>query len=341
VLPGQGDRSRPELSVVISTLGNYETLRRVLDGYSRQDAAPGSFEVVVVTDAADPQPEAVEGAIGERAFPVRRITGPAPGLSANRNAGSRAAAAPLVMFTDNDTIPVWRLVSEHLDWHRRYPGDEVGVLGRVRWARELRVSTFMRWLDMGLQFDAASIEGIEAGWGRFYGANSSLKRSFLELVGDFDQEHFPYGYEDTDWAYRASKHGFRLVYNDRAVVDHVRPMTLEFWKKRARRVAAAERQFSRLHPELPPWWHGKFTEAAAMPRARGRGIRLAPFVPRRVPWFGPRVWASVDIAYKQALAPYFLAAWDEAGAGGDGPAQPDLSEFASESSAGSRPGGPK
>lgn len=106
--------TEPELSVVISTLGNYDVLERVLDGYSRQDATPGSFEVVVVADAADPDLDAVERAIGERPYPVRRISGTMPGLSANRDAGWRAARSPLVLFTDNDTIPVRRLVSEHL-----------------------------------------------------------------------------------------------------------------------------------------------------------------------------------------------------------------------------------
>src|SRR5687768_18531469 len=42
----------PELSVVVSTLGNYDVLRRVLDGYSGQDAPPESFEVVVAMDRA-------------------------------------------------------------------------------------------------------------------------------------------------------------------------------------------------------------------------------------------------------------------------------------------------
>ncbi len=331
----------PQLSVVISTLGNHAALERVLDGYSAQNTSEGSFEVVVVLDAADPEPDAVERAIGTRRFSVRRITGPVPGLSANRNAGWRAAEAPLVMFTDNDTIPVPCLVSEHIKWHRRYPEEETGVLGHVRWARELEVSTFMRWLDMGTQFDFANIDEVEAGWGRFAGANASLKRTFIERVGDFDQEHFPYGYEDTDWAYRASKVGFRLMYNRRGIVDHLRPMTLEFWKKRARRVAAAEYAFTQLHPELPPWFHRIFSAASKMPPARGRGIRLAPYVPRRLPWMGPRVWASVDIAYKQALAPHFLAAWDEAAAGGGGAAQPDLSEFASETPVEEGPSGPK
>jgi GT2 family glycosyltransferase len=291
-------------------------------------------------DAAEEQPDGVERAIGTRPFPLRRISGAVPGLSANRNAGWRAAEAPLVLFTDNDTIPVRRLVSEHLRWHARFPDEEVGVLGHVRWARELEVTPFMRWLDTGIQFNYANLKGTQIPWGGFAGANSSLKRSFIERVGDFDQEHFPYGYEDTDWAYRASKLGFRMVYARRAIVDHLRPMTLEFWKKRARRVAASEHQFTRLHPEQPPWFHRLFSDAMARPPARGRGIRLAPYIPRGVPLIGPRVWQSVDIAYKQALAPHFLAAWDEASEDPGGPAQPDLSEFASESSAGAEPAGP-
>lgn len=324
------DSSSPRLSVVLSTLGNHESLERVLDGYSKQTAPSGSFEVVVAMDAAETQPDAVDKAIGERPFRVRRITGPVPGLSANRNAGSRAASGDLILFTDNDTIPVRRLIVEHLRWHDRYPDVETGVLGRVRWARELKVTTFMRWLDTGIQFDFANIRGVDAGWGRFVGANVSLKRSFFERVGDFDQAHFPYGYEDTEWAYRASKLGFRLLYDRRAVVDHLRPMTLEFWQKRARRVAHSEFTFSQLYPEISPWFYNIFKAESSTPAARGRGVHLAPYVPRWVPLLGPRVWKSVDKKYKQAIAPYFLRAWDEAVAGVSRPGTPDLSEFAAD-----------
>src|SRR3954447_7196604 len=122
---------QPELSVVLSTLGNYEVLGRVLDGYSRQDAPAGSFELIVVVDKADPDPERVDQALRGRPYPTRRLTGHMPGLSANRNTGWRAAHAEVILFTDNDTIPVPQLVSEHIAWHERHPEPEVAVVGHV------------------------------------------------------------------------------------------------------------------------------------------------------------------------------------------------------------------
>jgi len=343
----------PRLSVVISTLGMHASLERVLAGYERQEADRDAFEVVVAVDRADPEPETVDRLLEGRSYPASRVTGRIPGLSANRNAGWRAAASPLVLFTDNDTIPSPDLVSQHLAWHRHNPGDEVAVLGHVRWAPELRTTVFMRWLDRGIQFDYPNIKGVDAGWGRFYGANVSVKRALLQRVGGFEEERLPYGYEDLDWARRAADEGLRVLYNRDAVVDHLRPMTLEFWQRRARRVAVAELQFVRMHPDVQPHFHRLFTRAASQPRASGRGRHLAPAVPRWIPWLGPKVWMSVDRYYKQQIAPYFLAAWDEAAAGGiaEGPVQPDVSErdasaSAADSprarnSAGSPPGGPK
>jgi GT2 family glycosyltransferase len=323
----------PELSVVISTIGMYDILERVLDRYGEQGAGPGAFEVIVAADADEADPEAVERAIGERPYAVRMIRGRRPGLSANRNAGIDAAQAPLVLFTDNDTLPEPQLVREHVLWHERHPAPEVAVLGHVRWARELRVTPFMRWLENGIQFDYPNIDGIEAGWGRFYGANVSVKRRFAYEVGGFEEDRLPYGYEDLDFAYRANDRGLRLLYNREAMVEHLRPMTLEFWKRRVRRTAAAERQFVRMHPDVAPYFHDMFRYAASLPPARGRGVTLARWIPDWVPWLGPLVWTSADKYFRQALAPDFLDAWERA-TDPERPAQPDLSEREAETSAG-------
>lgn len=331
----------PSLSVIISTFGNYSGLARVLDGYGYQDAPGDSFEVLVVVDCADPQPARVDELVAGRPYPLRRLTGRRRGLSANRNTGTAASQTPLVLFTDNDTVPSPRLVSEHLAWHREHPEEEIGVVGHVRWAREIKVTPFMHWLDHGVQFDYPNIQGTEAGWGRFYGANSSAKRSFVERVGGYDEERLPYLYEDLDFGYRASKLGFRVLYNRRAEVEHLREMDLAFWHQKVRRLARVERTFVAKHPEIPAYFYEMFRQAAAQPPARGRGRALIRLIPRGFPWLGPRVWTSADLYYRQALAPGFLEAWesDDPPEPSEGPVAPYLLD--SDHSGGSSPGGPK
>lgn len=326
--------------MVLSTLGNHDGLRRVLDGYSAQTAAPDEFEVIVAVDIAEKDPAAVDAAMGSRAFRMRKISPTFPGLSANRNIGWRAAEAPIVLFTDNDTIPVPQLVAEHLASHREHPAEECAVVGNVRWSPEVEITTFMRWLDTGLQFNFTNLKPGAVPWGAFAGANSSLKLDFIRRIGDFDEERLPYLGEDTDFAYRGHKLGMQLFYNAKARVDHLRTMSFELVTRRVRRMAAAEFVLSTKHPELDPWWHAIFTNVLKSPPARGRGIRLARYVPRATPWLGPKVWSSADLAYKQALAPHYLEAWDEVAAGSSA-SQPEVAELLADSSSGSEPGGPK
>ena len=301
------------MSIVVPSYGNYDVLRRVLDGYDRQDCASDVFELIVVTDLADPDPSAVERAVGDRAYAVKNVLGHAPGASANRNRGRQEAQAEVILFTDNDTIPVPGLVSEHVAWHRAHPEDEVVVVGHVRWARELRVTPFMRWLDRGIQFNFQAIPGDEAGYGTLYTANVSVKAPFFDRVGPWDEVNLPYGYEDLDWGYRANTHGLRVLYNRGAVVDHLRhDATLQAWKRKMRRIAFSERQFTALHPDVEPWFFQRFTWASQVPEAKGRGRRLTGLVRPDLPLLGHPIWNSTDLYYKQQLAPYFLEAWEEA-----------------------------
>jgi GT2 family glycosyltransferase len=299
-----------KLTVGIPTLGNYQTLHRVLDGLGQQTVGTDVFEVVVVADEAEPDIGEVENAIGERPFPIRLLVGSVPGASANRNKVLDTARGPLILFIDNDTIPCETLVEEHLQWHDRWPDENVGILGRVRWATELQVTPFMRWLESSMLFDFVGIRGDDAGWGRFVTANSSVKRSFADRVGHFDAINLPYGYEDTDWAYRASRLGFRLMYNRRAVVDHLKPIDLDGWKGHLSRIATAEHRFCQLHPELDPWFHRAFTWAISTPPVTSSQLRWAAHIPRWLPVVGPRSARRMDRFYKQKLAPDYLDAWD-------------------------------
>ena len=301
-----------ELTIVIPTLGRPGSLARVLDRLERQTAPAAAFEVMVVADAAERDAAALEALSAASRLRARVLRAPRPGASAARNSGWRSAAAPLVLFLDDDVLPEPALVAEHLAWHRRHPDEATGVLGRVRWADELKVTPFMRWLDHGIQFDYPAIDGVEAGWGRFYTANASVKRSLLERVGGFEEQLLPFGYEDLDLALRMhERHGFRLLYNRAAVAEHLHAMDLDYWRRRVPRIALAERRFVELHPGFEPYFFNLFSRAAADRPALRPAAALARVVPRRTPVLGRLLWGSLNGVYLQALAPHFLAAWHE------------------------------
>ena len=301
----------PDLTVVIPTLGTRPSLARVIERLNDDTHRSVDFEVVVVGHDAEVPLERLAELVGDLQAPLRVIDRSGPGVSFARNAGWRDARADLVLFLDDDVLPSGALLAEHLAWHRREPADEVGVLGHVRWAPEVRVTPFMRWLEQGIQFDYPNIVGTEAGWGRFYTANISVKRAIMERVGGFD-ETIPFLYEDIDLGYRLNEVGFRLLYNRNAVGDHLHVTDMDEWRRRAPAIARAEQNFVAMHPDIRPYFHDRFRWAVDRPPARGRGRWLTGIVPRWVPWLGPRVWLSVDRYYTQQLAPHFLAGWTDA-----------------------------
>src|SRR5947209_1560128 len=211
----------PTLGIVIPTVGRIALLRRTLARLAQQRTGFDRFEVVVVhsksTDA-----DAIADAIGDRPYAVRRLVSEKGDASSQRNVGWRALSTRLVLFLGDDILASPRLVAAHLDAHSRGPEREIGVLGRVRWARRPRPTPFMRWLERGIQFDFRGlVAGEEAGWWHFYTANASVKRELLEQVGGFDEGRFPFLYEDLDLGARMAEHGFRLIYEPRAMADHL------------------------------------------------------------------------------------------------------------------------
>lgn len=299
------------IGVVVPTFGRPRALARTLHHLAAQVGAP-EIEVVVVTDPGEPHPSEVEREVESAGVPARMIVRPSPGVSAARNAGWRATPCELILFLGDDILGAPNLVAEHARWHERFPAESVGVLGRVEWARELGRTPFMRWLENGFQFDYRTIEGEDAGWGRLYTSNVSLKRAMLERVGGFDED-FEFGYEDLDLGYRLSRHGFQLKYNRDAVAEHLHEATVEQWAGRMRQVARAERLFVAKHPDMRPHFHDRLAAYADTPAPRGYAARLAGLIPPGFPIVGPRVWESADAVFRHALAGPFMRAWHGAG----------------------------
>lgn len=306
-----GTGAAPALSVVIPTYRRAPVLRRALDHLEGQ--ADDRIEVLVVDDAHEDDTTAVARAVRAEArpFPTALLHRHAPGVAAARNAGWRAARAPLVLFLGDDILVDAGMVEAHLAAHARHAVTADAILGHVRWAPELRVTAFMAFLEEGAQFDYAHMCAGDAGWGRLYTSNVSFKRELLAAVDGFD-ESFTFGYEDLELGRRLHDHGLRLLYDPAIGAAHVHPTTLEAWERRMAAAAPAERAMVAKHPDVAPYFH----DALAAWRGRrtsARAARLVDRVPARLPVVGPRVHAAARAHWKATLATAFFAGWDASG----------------------------
>lgn len=222
----------PVLSVVVCTRERPDDLERCLAALAGQTTGP--LDVLVVDNA--PRTDATRRVAG--AGRVRYVVEPRPGLNCARNAGTRAARADLIAFTDDDAVPApdwahvllevfgdsavagvagnmlpFELDTEAQRLFERYLGGEAG-----RRDRELR-------REYAPPFAPAAAGKVGAG------ANMAFRREKLAAVGPFD-EAFDAGTltrsgGDTEMFGRLLDAGYRLVYEPRARVYHRHRRTRE------------------------------------------------------------------------------------------------------------------
>lgn len=272
-----------ELSVVIPTYRRPRELQQALD------ALPEGVEVIVVADSREESP------------PGASLQAAVPGASAARNLGWRHAGGDIVLFLGDDVIAGPGLIDAHLAAHDRGAN---AVLGRVDWAEELTITPFMRFLDGGFQFDYGKLSPGPIDWWSLYTANVSISRELLERSGGFDDEAFPFLYEDVELGYRLKDLGLRLVYEPGAEAEHLHAPTLEEYRERMRIVGAAERRMTEKHPEFPPYFQPRFDDVLAKRKPAGLSGRLLSLLPGNA-----RVSASAEARWRYALAEAFMEGW--------------------------------
>lgn len=93
---------RPDVSIVLSTYNRAHVLPRALQSLLDQDHDPARYEIVAVdNNSTDGTRDHIES-FAATALNLRYVFEPTQGLSHARNAGIRAARAPLIAFTDDD-----------------------------------------------------------------------------------------------------------------------------------------------------------------------------------------------------------------------------------------------
>jgi GT2 family glycosyltransferase len=289
-----------ELAVVIPTRERWHLIRRTLGALSSQTVS--GFEVIVVADGDEEAPDELPGA--------RLIHTARGGPGHARNVGAAATTRRLVLFLGDDIIPTRRLVERHLDGHGRHPETESAVLGLSEWHPEVPRNAVIRWMEWsGVQFDYAGIVGEDAGWGRFYSSNVSLKREFFLDVGGFDED-FEYDYEDLDFAYRAHDKGMMLWYQPGALGQHLHHYDLERLKRRYASHAVGERLMWRKHPWFEPFFAARVEGAASRPPVSPVWPVVAGRVPARFVRLDSRSREQASVWFNQQVADSFRSGWE-------------------------------
>lgn len=274
-----GDPALPLVSVVVPTYRRPALLRRCVEALLRQGLAPGQSEILVVDDGHDEATlEAVQALAGE--FPtadlhyLRPATGRGPAVA--RNCGWRAARAPLVAFTDDDTIPAPDWLAAGLKVMAQRPWVACG--GRVV------VPPLSKEPGAAPTDHERMTQGLATA--QFVTANAFVRRDALERVGGFDERFLRAWREDSDLQFRLQRDAGEVGRCEAAVVVH--PVRAEPWgvSLRQQRNVFFDALLYREHPQRyraeirrrPPWnYHAivLLSAGALLLALAGRGAAAA------------------------------------------------------------------
>ena len=252
---GAGTGAVPALTVVVPSYNRRDALECVLGGLAAQRGlAPGALEVVVVLDGSTDGSDAMLAAwqAAGRRPGLRWQLQPNGGQGAARDAGARAAAAPVLLFVDDDVVPEPDLAARHL--HHHAAGERLAVLGDCELVRddaEHPLYTQATWSWWEQLYASRVLPGRVPCYTDFCSGNVSIRRDDYLASGGFDPEFRGYGGEDYDLGYRLLQMGVRLVADREARGLHYHRLRSYAGLMRTRRSEGrADVLLGRKHPEL-------------------------------------------------------------------------------------------
>jgi len=215
-----------ELSIIIPTFNRKERLLRLLHALERAMSEGVEFEAVVVVDGATDGTEASLDAL-RASYPLQVHSQQNRGPAAARNQGIAAARGRIVLFLDDDVVPVPGTIARHAARHREDP--LAVVTGPMIAPVHKRMAPWLEWEAAMLQKQYAAMQaGLYAPTSRqFYTANASIAREHVERVGGFDERYRRA--EDVELATRLRDLGLRFHFDAEASVWHEPDRSYSGW----------------------------------------------------------------------------------------------------------------
>ncbi|MHB1132133.1 MAG: glycosyltransferase family 2 protein [Chloroflexota bacterium] len=212
----------PCYSVVVPAYNAADTLGACLEALLCQSLPRARYEVIVVDDGSSDATATVAGR-----YPVRVLCQAHAGPAVARNRGARVAKGEYLLFTDADCAPAPTWLAEIV---RPLEGDSrvAGVKGVCRTAQA------------GLMARLGQVE-LEEKYARLRQKpcidfvdtySAAFRRDAFWEAGGFDPAFPEASNEDTALSFALAERGWRLVFNDRALVEHHQPDSLGAYLRR-------------------------------------------------------------------------------------------------------------
>ena len=237
----------PDLSVIVPTRNRAAHLRCMLGGLLEQTFPTDRFELIVVDNGSTDGTAAVVEEFRHKAtFDLRSFREDGPGLHRGRHAGLSAARADVLVFADDDILPLPTWLEAI---HDVFTDPAVALAGGKNlphwekdpppWLDRLWTSTryipSLSILDLGDQRRDIDPRDV-------WGCNFSVRRAVVEQAKGFHPDSMPTellqlrGDGETHVSRVAAAAGLRAVYDPRASVLHTvsaERMTFDYFERRA------------------------------------------------------------------------------------------------------------
>jgi glycosyltransferase involved in cell wall biosynthesis len=237
------------LTVVVPTYNRSHILSECLQSLLDQTLPYNEFEIIVSDDGSTDNTEDMVRCLSDGKFPhLHYLWQQNAGANRARNRAINKARGRIVLLINDDSIAAPRMLEEHLRSHMEHHQENIGILGKVTASPNITRSPIEM---LHLDDSYARWEGVESlDWRAFYTCNVSVKKSFLDQFGLFD-ETLRY-HEDIELSERLSHNGFRLIYNPSALAYHHHYLTYESYFQVAKSSGKALAMWYKKSPYLAP-----------------------------------------------------------------------------------------
>jgi glycosyltransferase involved in cell wall biosynthesis len=236
-----------KVSVIIIVYNQYNSLLKVMRGFSEQTMKMEDFEIIIVDDGSTDETANLNLFAGkyDKLQKVKIYHTPNNGRAHARNVGISKAKGKFVIFCDGDRVPSPNYIEEHYKMHCEGNDIVVGASYDYFGKNELMDASTIDWNEIHKKsrlpsyyrnitklYDNNGKTSSELAYLSLLIGNSSINKCNLIQVGGFDERFREWGFEHFDLGLRLYRAGCNFSVNHNAKSYHIpHPRETNFYQR--------------------------------------------------------------------------------------------------------------